>query len=183
MLKLQGAPESVLSRCTHAVANTGGAPFPLTDAGRSDILRQVAKSFGKSVLHPQLRYLFMLSAIMTRTIVHVNLKTCMLCTGCFVFAAILRICVRQVEELGGAQALRCLALASRSIPAQRRQVGSHSDETRGSSCAARSASKRMSRAAQCSQQVRDVSLEMWRGSAGSSAGRCVGNAPEQLHQR
>jgi len=170
----------VLSRCTHAVANTGGAPFPLTDADRSDILRQVAKSFGRSVLHPQLRYLCMLSETMTRTIVHVNPKTCMLSTGCFVFASTIRICIWQVEELGGAQALRCLALASRSIPAQRRQVGSHSDDTRGSSCAARSASKN---ATQCSQQVRDVSLEMWRGSAGSSAGRCVGGAQEQLHQR
>ena len=65
---MQGAPEEVLARCSHAVGNGSGPPFPLTDASRSAVLREV-------------------------------------------------------EELGGSRALRCLALASRSMDTGLRQVG------------------------------------------------------------
>jgi magnesium-transporting ATPase (P-type) len=64
---LQGAPERVLARCTHLVSNAGGAPAPLSDAGRRRVLQQV-------------------------------------------------------EQLGASRALRCLALAAKTVAAQHRQV-------------------------------------------------------------
>lgn len=66
----QGAPETVLARCSHAVSNAGGPgrPFALTPALRAAVMQQV-------------------------------------------------------EELGGTLALRSLALACRSMPADQREVG------------------------------------------------------------
>lgn len=68
---MQGAPEALLSRCTHAISNASGkgAPFVLTAALRATVLQQV-------------------------------------------------------EEMGSSQALRCLALAYRSMAATTHQATS-----------------------------------------------------------
>lgn len=71
---VQGAPEVVLSRCTHGISNAGGngTPFVLTPALRATVLQQV-------------------------------------------------------EEMGSTQALRCLALAYRSMPPTTHQARSPSE--------------------------------------------------------
>ena len=48
----QGAPEAILSRCSHAVSNSGGrgAPFPLAAAARAAVMQQVDELGGGQAL-------------------------------------------------------------------------------------------------------------------------------------
>ncbi len=99
---LQGAPEAVLARCTHAISNAGGHPVPLTDAARKGAVSVVCLSL---TVRLQIRP-----------------GDAMLLTVSGQQGVPTLIGLEQVEALGAAQALRCLALASKAVPAQQRQV-------------------------------------------------------------